>query len=144
MKKLRQFIECFVTVATGILIIAALSYPSRPADLTPAVLWQILLSAGLCSVSTVLFFPDDTATRLQIYVGVSLHFISLCVIMVVCGRWFGWVGPGFWDAFGMIVEVIIIYAFTTGITYIMEKRQAAEMDQQLKKKYSAAPDSEEK
>lgn len=135
MKKVRQFIECFVTVATGILIIAALTFPSSPEALTPDTLWQILLCAGLCSLVTTLFFPDENASKLRIRVGISLHFVSLCAIMIYCGRWFGWVGPGIGHALIMIGEVVLVYVFTTGITYVMEKRQAAEMNDRLRKNY---------
>jgi hypothetical protein len=135
MNKIRQFIECFVTVTTGILIIAALTFPSTPEALVPATLWQILLCAGLCSLVTVVFFPDENASKLRIWAGIALHFISLCAIMICCGRWFGWVGPGIGHALIMIGEVFLVYAFTTGTTCIMEKRQAAEMNDQLRKNY---------
>lgn len=135
MKKIRQFIECFMTVSTGILILAAFIYPSQPEALTPLTLRQILLSAALCSASTVLFFPDENAGKLRIRVGISLHFLSLCAIMILCARWFRWIGPDFRGAATMVLYVVIIYAFTTGTTYILEKRQANELNDQLQKKY---------
>ena len=135
MKKTRQFIECFVTVATGILIIAAFIYPSQPEKLTPTTLRQILLSAGLCALATVLFFPDENASKMRIVVGISLHFVSLCAIMTLCGRWFGWIDESFVAAAAMVGYVVIVYAFTTGITCIMEKRQAAELNARLKENF---------
>lgn len=136
MNKIRSFVQCFITVATAILIIAAISYQSHPENLTPDTLWQILLSAGLCALATALFFPEEDASKLRIRVGLVLHFISLCVIMILCGRWFGWVGPGFLDAAIMVVDVIIVYAFTTGITYFISRQEAAQMNEQLKKKFA--------
>lgn len=142
MKKIRQFIECFVTVTTGILMLAAFVYSNQPEALTPMTLRQILLSAALCALATVLFFPDENATKTRIWVGIGLHFVSLCAIMILCARWFGWIGPEFWGAATMVIYVVIIYAFTTGITYIMEKRQANELNDQLQKKYHTAPEEE--
>lgn len=136
MNKIRSFVQCFITVATAILIIAAISYPSHPENLTPDTLWQILLSAGLCALATALFFPEEDASKLRIRVGLVLHFISLCCIMILCGRWFGWVGPGFLDAAIMVVDVIIVYAFTTGITYFISRQEATQMNEQLKKKFA--------
>ena len=141
MKKIRTFIECFVTVTTGIVFIAACSYRSQPEALTSMTLWQILLSAALCALSTALFFPDENTGKTRIWISVGLHFVSLCAIMIVCGRWFGWVGPTAWDAMVMVGYVVLVYAFTTGITCVVEKRQAAELDEQLRKKY---PDQTEK
>lgn len=142
MKKIRQFIECFVTVATGILILAAFIYPAQPDALTPLTLRQILLSAALCSGATTAFFPDENATKTRILVGITLHFISLCAIMILCARWFGWIDDSFRGAATMVLYVVLIYAFTTGITYIVEKRQANELNDQLQKKYHTAPEEE--
>ena len=143
MKKVRQFIECFVTVATGILIIAAFVYPSQPENLSPTTLRQILLSAGLCSLATVLFFPDENASKTRTWVGIGLHFVSLCAIMILCGRWFGWIDTSFVATAIMVGYVVIVYAFTTGTTYIMEKRQAAELNARLKQNFPD-PTPEEK
>ena len=142
MKKIRQFIECFVTVSTGILALAAFIYPSQPEALTPLTLRQILLSAALCALATVAFFPNDNATKLRIQVGIGLHFVSLCAIMILCARWFGWIDDSFRGAAIMVLYVIIIYAFTTGITFIMEKRQASELNDRLQKKYHTPSEPE--
>lgn len=142
MKKIRDFIECFVIVATGILILAAFIYPAQPEALTPLTLRQILLSAALCALATTAFFPDENATKNRIRVGVALHFLSLCAIMILCARWFGWIDRSFRGAATMVLYVVIIYSFTTGITYIIEKRQANELNDQLQKKYHSAPEEE--
>ena len=135
MRKIRTFIECFLAVTTGIVLIAAFAYSSQPEALTPATMWQILLSAALCALATTLFFPDEYPGKVRFWLGIVLHFISLCVIMIVCGRWFGWVGPGVWDAVIMVIYVVLVYAFTTGVTFLLEIKQAADMDRQLQEKY---------
>lgn len=135
MKKIQCFVKSFVCITTGILILSALSFTDHPEGLTPNTLWHILLSAGLCSLATAVFYPDENASRTRIWVGISLHFVSLCAIMIPCGRWFGWIGPGFWDAAIMVLDVVLIYGFTVGSTYIMDKRQCAMLNEQLKEKY---------
>jgi ABC-type polysaccharide/polyol phosphate export permease len=142
MRKLRTFIECFLTVTTGIVFIAACTYGSQPEALTSMTLWQILLSAALCALSTTLFFPDEYPGKVRFWVGIALHFVSLCVIMIVCGRWFGWVGPKFRDAAIMVGYVVIVYAFTTGISYLLEVKQATNMDRKLQEKYHCTPSDE--
>lgn len=135
MKKIRTFIECFVTVTTGIVVIAAFAYSSQPDALTSATMWQILFSAALCALSTTLFFPDEYPGKIRFWASIGLHFVSLCAIMIVCGRWFGWVGPTVLDAAVMVGYVMLVYAFTTGTTYLLEVKQAAAIDRQLQKKY---------
>lgn len=135
MRKLRTFIEYFLTVTTGIVFIAAFSYSSEPEALTSMTLWQILFAAALCALATTLFFPDEGANKIRMRIGIALHFISLCAIMIVCGRWFGWVGPSFKDAAVMVGYVVVVYAFTTGIACLLEVKQAAAMDRQLQERY---------
>lgn len=135
MRKIRIFMECFLAVTTGIVLIAAFAYSGHPEALTPDTMWQILLSAALCALSTTLFFPDEYHGKVRFWLGIGLHFVSLCAIMIVCGRWFGWVGPSVWDAAVMVIYVVIVYAFTTGVTCLLEVKQAADMDRQLQEKY---------
>lgn len=143
MKRIREFMECFVCITTGTVLIAALVYRAKSATPTPDTLWQILLCAALCSLATTIFFPDERRGKLRIGIGIGLHFVSLCVIMIVCGRWFGWVGPTFRHAAIMVGYVVLVYGFTIGVTYLIERKQAADMDRQLQKKYHAAPSSED-
>ena len=140
MSRFQVFAECFVSVATGILVIAAITYSLQPASPSDITLWQILLSAGLATLATVVFFPDEDASKLRINIGLVLHFISLCVIMIVCGRQFGWISPGFLPALAMVGYVVIVYSFTAGVTYFISKREAALLNQQLKKKFARDAD----
>lgn len=135
MNKLRIFIQCFLAVTTGIVIIGVFVYPSAPEALSPNIFWQILLSAGLCAGATAIFFPDENAGTIRIWVGIGLHFLSLCVIMVCCGRWFGWVGDSLWSAAAMVGYVVLVYAFTTITTYLLEKKRADTLNQKLQEKY---------
>lgn len=140
MSRFQVFAECFVSVATGILVIAAITYSLQPASPSDITLWQILLSAGLCALATAVFFPPENAGKLRARVGLGLHFVSLCVIMVCCGRWFGWVkSPG--EAAVMVGYVVLVYAFTSGIGLLLSKKQADEMNDRLREKYT---DTEEK
>ena len=135
MSKFQVFVQCFVTVATGILVVAAVTYSLTPATPTDITLWQILLSAGLCALATAVFFPSENAGKLRTFIGLGLHFVSLCVIMVCCGRWFGWV-EGFVESAIMVGNVVLVYGFTTGIGYLLSKQQTDEMNRRLRKKYA--------
>ncbi len=140
MEKLRAFLLCFVTVTTGIVIIGAFTYAAAPAALTPDTLWQILLAAALCALATALFFPSEMAKKLRVWVGTILHFVSLCIIMVLCGRWFGWIDETLTGAAVMVGYVVIVYVFTTAIGYITVKRDADAINRQLREKYPKEPE----
>lgn len=144
MSKFQVFVQCFVTVATGSLVVAAVTYSLTPATPTDITLWQILLSAGLCALPTALLFPPENAGKLRTRAGLGLHFVSLCVIMVLCGRWFGWVGPSVAEAAVMVGYVVLVYGFTFGVSFLLSKRETDEMNRQLRKKYIARDGEEEK
>ncbi len=139
MRKTQIFLQCFVTVTTGIVFIAALAYRNVPEHLTAATLWQILLAAALCALSTALLFPGEHTSKRRARVGIVLHFLSLCAIMVACGRWFGWIGAIWPEAAVMVGYVAIVYGFTTGVTFLTTKHQADALNRKLHQKY---PDGE--
>ena len=141
MNKIRTFIHYFITITTGILLIAAISFTTGSDTPTTATLWQILLSAGLSALATTILFPDENASKRRIHIGLTLHFISLCTIMILCGRWFGWISSGFLPALAMVGYVLLVYVFTASTTYLISKKEVALMNAQLQKKF--AQNSEE-
>ena len=141
MNKIRTFIHYFITITTGILLIAAISFTTGSDTPTTATLWQILLSAGLSALATTILFPDENASKRRIPIGLTLHFISLCTIMILCGRWFGWISSGFLPALAMVGYVLLVYVFTASTTYLISKKEVALMNAQLQKKF--AQNSEE-
>ena len=136
MTKFRDLIQGFVTITTGIVFLCALSATLSGEETIPtAILWQAMLAGGLCSLATVLLFPSDPKSRRHVVVGISLHFLSLCAIMLYCGTSFGWIDWTLTDAAYMIGCVVLVYAFTTGVSYLIESAQARMMDRLLKEKY---------
>ena len=140
MNKLREFVHYFITITTGILIICAVSYAAQEVSPTAATLWHILLSGGLTALATTIFFPGENASGRRICISLTLHIISLCAIMIFCGQRFGWIAPGFLPALAMVGYVVIVYAFTAGVTYLINKREAALLNRQLRKKFTKDAD----
>lgn len=139
MDKLRNFIQWFVTITTGTLFLCALSSTLSGEETVPvAMLWQALLTGALCALSTLLFFPTESKSRLHTVVGISLHFLSLCAIMIFCGVRFGWIAWDLPSVCYMVGCVIAVYAFTTGVSYLIEKKQVDLMNRILKEKYPEA------
>lgn len=145
MKKLRYFVQWFITITAGILFICAMSCTLSGAEtVSTAMLWQILLSAALCALATVLFYPMEYHGKTRTVLGIALHFVSLCAIMVYSGISFGWMTRSIPDVVAMIGAVVIVYAFTQGVTYALEKKQADTMSQILREKYSSDTGEEKK
>jgi small-conductance mechanosensitive channel len=142
MNKIRTFIHYFITITTGILLITAVSFTIGSDTPTTATLWQILLSAGLTALATTIFFPDENASKRRIHIGLTLHIISLCAIMILCGRWFGWISSGFLPALTMVGYVLLVYAFTASTTYLISKKEVALMNAQLQRKFAQNADED--
>ena len=62
--------------------------------------------------------------------------------MIFCGNRFGWISPGFLPALAMVGYVVVVYAFTAGVTYLISRWEAALINQQLKRKFSTDLDEE--
>lgn len=136
MGKIRNFIQWFVTITTGILAICALDATLSGAETIPtAMLWQVLLAGALCALATVLFFPTESHSRRRTVVGIGLHFVSLCAVMVYCGIRFGWIGWAAADVATMVGCVVVVYAFTVGVSYALEKKQVDLMNRLLKDRF---------
>ena len=145
MDKFRYFIQWFVTITTAIVFLCAVSTTASGVETVPtAMLWQALAAGAACSLATVLFFPTESHSRRRAAIGIAAHFVSLCIIMVWCGVWFGWIAWAVVDVAFMIGCVVAVYAFTVGVSYLLEKRQVDQMNHILKEKYPKTEDPDTK
>lgn len=137
MKFLRLFTQSFATITTGILILVAMSYAISGSETLPGnILLHILLCGFLTALDTALLFPKDNASKKRIIVGIGLHFLSLCVIVGAFGMRFGWFSPDISGAVSAVISVFLVYVFTTGANFLIESRQAKQLNEALEKKYS--------
>lgn len=132
------FVEWFVFIATGILIICAINFSvfSEGGDIPKATLAQILLSALLTAAVTAVFFMIEPLKKSSMMLCFLLHFASITGIMILCGRCFGWIDL---EAFGvaeMTVSVAGVYGFVMIIYYILDKHRAEQMNRRLREKYT--------
>lgn len=145
MKKLKLFIQYFVSITTGILIVSALSYALSERDSLPKnILLHILLCGFVTAVDTMLLFPTEAASKKQTGICILLHFISLCVIVSFFGVRFTWFAPSWKGILNAVLSVTLVYAFTFGVNYIIETQQAKQMNSALRKKYPQEDGDNEK
>lgn len=136
MKILGNFVKWFLYITVGILIVCGISYRITGVEMvTVDVFGMILLSAFVTTLATVFILPKEEDGKVKSCVKFVLHYIVLCVIMSFLGAWFGWIafnpaGIGF-----MVIDVGIVYLLTFIAYYIIDVKQAGEINQKLKEKY---------
>lgn len=131
------FIEWFVLIATGILIICAVHFAlfSETGDVPDAILLQIIISALLTAAETAVFLLTEPVTKSSIAICGILHFCSLSGTMIVCGLCFGWINFESFGIIDMIISVAAVYVFVVFAYYILDKHRADQINQKLKEKY---------
>lgn len=138
MKKLKNFLQWFVYITTGILIVTAVSFTVLDDDTMPTVtLWQVLLAGFLTSGVTTLFAPDECATKRSFFIRIFAHYLCICAVMVICGTWYGWMHLNLSGIVMMCVDVALVYGITMGLYCFLEIKNADELNRKLQEKYNS-------
>lgn len=136
MEKIRVFLKWYLYITVGILIVIAVNFAfSGEKTVSADTFWQILLSGFLTTLVTVIFSPEDEHTKVRIAIKFALHYVSLCLVMFVCGSWFGWMTPNPAGAAIMMLDVGVVYLFVVAATYLIDVSQAREINKRLQEKY---------
>ncbi len=136
MEKLKLFIKYFFYITAGVLLITAVSFSLSDAQALPKnTLWQVLCSSALTAGVTALFTPQNCRTIGEFAARGLIHYAALCVVMIVCGHSFGWVEYTVSGIAAMMVSVALVYLFTSVAYYIIDCRDADEINRKLREKY---------
>lgn len=136
MKRVSDYVKWFCYIATSILIICAIMMPLLGAKNMPVItLFEILFSAFLTTLATVLIACKETKTRKQNFLKIALHITVLCLIMILCGYWYGWIRMNLFGIIIMVVSVAAVYLIATGFYCLIDLKQANEINQKLKEMY---------
>lgn len=132
MKLMSEVFKWFLYITTGILIVTAIMFSLVGEETIPVnTLWKILLIGILTTGVTVCFRP----WRDWRYAGFALHYIALCVVMVVCGCMFGWINFNMSGVLCMMVDVAAVYLIAFVAYCLVDKKQAEEINKRLREKY---------
>ena len=132
MKLMSEVFKWFLYITTGILIVTAIMFSLVGEETIPVnTLWKILLTGILTTGVTVCFRP----WRDWRYAGFALHYIALCVVMVVCGCMFGWINFNMSGVLCMMVDVAAVYLIAFVAYCLVDKKQAEEINKRLREKY---------
>ena len=136
MKILSDFIKWFLYITTCILIVVAANIMISGKDMIPAdTLWQILLSGFLTTLVTILLWAKEPGNIRSGILRMVVHYIALCVVMIVCGRWFDWLNLSPAGIIMMMISVAVVYALVVLADYWTGRKLADEINQKLKGRY---------
>ena len=136
MRRLSDFIKWYTYITISILIVCAVVFTIYNTKSIPLVtLWQILLSGFLTTLVTVLSVLKEENRRWLLAVRHVLHYVLLCIIMIICGNFFGWMSLNFQGIAMMVGAVAVVYLLAFGAYCVTDLKQANEINQKLKEKY---------
>lgn len=136
MKTLGNFIKWFLYITVGILIVCGISYRMEGLEMvTVDIFWMILLSAFVTTLATVFILPGEEDGKVKSCVKFVLHYIVLCVMMCFLGERFGWIDYDLMGVVGMAIRVGFVYLLAFMAYYIIDIRQADEINKMLQEKY---------
>lgn len=136
MRKLSEFLKWYAYITVSILIVCAVVFKIYNEETIPAdTPWQILLSGFLTTLVTAILVLKEESQKWIMILKFVLHYVSLCIIMIICGNWFGWMSLNLEGIAMMIGAVATVYILAFGTYYITDLRQANEINQKLREKY---------
>lgn len=137
MRYVTAIIKNFTFITTGIVILFIILMLIQGDDaVTLTTLIEIPCAALATSVVTVLLYPVEAKTKWAYRLRMLLHYLALCIVMIIMGILFGWIGFKIPDILLMMLSVAAIYAFTFTVTFITLKNDADELNRVLKNKQS--------
>lgn len=134
-KFFKGFLSFFTTITTAILIIVAVDIGISDYGTMPDNLPLRIIAAGfITSAVTAAAFSIDIKTRKQYFIMTAVHYVLLCGIMSGLGIWFGWISAEVLGVLIMCGYVAAVYIIVFVITYLLQKKEADELNRALKER----------
>lgn len=133
--KIKNLLFCFACVTTCVVFVTAayITVFWKNASLGVELLWQILFVSFLCSLSTLIYPPRESSTKMTVFFFV-LHYVMINAIVMGCGLWFEWFYPDNLPmVLGMLFIIALNFALVSAIMWRRDKRAAARMNERLRK-----------
>lgn len=131
-----NFIKSFLYITVGIFVVCGAGYKIAGVEtVTVDIFGMILLSAFATTLATVFILPRENEGKVKSWVKFILHFMVICVIMSFLGIRFGWVDFGFVGIVTMVIYVGLVYLLVFIFYYLIDKKQAGEINKMLQEKY---------
>lgn len=137
MRFLKDLLRNFAYVTTGIVIAFAVYTAIIGVKEVPIIMVAEIPAAGLVTalIATAMLFKEQRTRKGTAAVTV-LNYILVSVAMVALGLLFGWIEFEIKQILLMFACVVFVYAFTVIISYFTLKKEADEINEALKNKFS--------
>jgi len=132
---IKKFVSWFLSITTGILIMTTITIVGEGFDEIPtSILWRILISGAITSFITTIFYAKRVPDN-RVLIHMILHYLSMCIAMVLMGSWFGWMEVTVLGVIIMCASVALVYVFVYATNYFINLRDTNEINKKLKEKY---------
>ncbi len=137
MRFLKDLLRNFAYVTTGIVIAFAVYTAIIGVKEVPIIMVAEIPAAGLVTalIATAMLFKEQRTRKGTAAVTV-LNYILVSAAMVALGLLFGWIEFEIKQILLMFACVVFVYAFTVIISYFTLKKEADEINEALKNKFS--------
>lgn len=136
MKFIETTIRYFFYITTAILMLCAFMYgTSDVEEISVDILLGIVISGAVTALITSIFVVVQESGNINMILSMILHYIALCVVMIVMGERLGWVKYEVGQVVNMCIDVAIVYAITFIFGYKMDQKDAEDINKKLKEKY---------
>ena len=130
-----DLLKWFLIINTGIMVIVWINI-SRYDTIWTGIIPEIFAASFLTSLVTTVYFSYNPKKPITVPVRILLtfvHYLALCVIIMVVGTLFDWFDPTPKGMVGIALSVAGVYIIATVISYLLSKGEADEMTDALKK-----------
>lgn len=134
MQKLKIIVSQSLMISTGILFgigvqAMVLHFVTGYTDMT----WpwyiplSIVLTGILCALPTVFLLSMDGLSKAKTWIRIGLHFVSVGLVVTLCGRLFRWY-DSFLEYLPILVMYVLIYIFVWVCSGWMAKEDARKIN----------------
>lgn len=135
MKFITELLKYFVYITTGILFVFITMLLIEGSDsISIQKLIQIPCAAFVTALVTVIIYSKEAVMKKEFYIRIAIHYLLLCVIMVILGSAFEWIKIDLAGIMIMVISTAAIYAFTFAGAYLSSKSEAEKLNKALKSK----------
>lgn len=134
-KFITDLIRYFVYITTGILFVfITMLLIEGGESISIQKLIQIPCAAFVTALVTVIIYSKEAVMKKEFYIRIAIHYLLLCVIMVILGTAFEWIKSDLAGIMIMVISTAAIYAFTFAGAYLSSKSEAEKLNKALKNK----------
>lgn len=135
MRFITDLVKYFVYITTGIVFVfIARLLIEGGSGISTQTLIRIPCAGFVTALVTVIICSSEALTKKVFYIRIAIHYLLLCVIMVIFGTAFEWINFDLAGVMTMVISTAAIYVFTFVGGYLSSKSEAEKFNKALKDK----------